>query len=169
MVFYLFILVFDIISFGLYCKLSLFWLIKHCFRVCFSVRLVLVDYQIWLIGLQSKRGLLRLFRGVYISLMVVSFSSYDDLNKHDFSFVLHVVNNLSLQGKRLYINLSKINWIRCVIRILQVLRYNVIFESKFFFNIFGFQVQCYLWVRVSKLIFSFLGLVFNFVMNCMTI
>jgi len=42
-VFYLFILVFDIISFGLYCKLSLFWLIKHYFRVCFSIKLVLVD------------------------------------------------------------------------------------------------------------------------------
>jgi hypothetical protein len=30
--------------------------------------------------------------------MAVSFGIYDDLNKQDFSFVLRVANNLSLQG-----------------------------------------------------------------------
>jgi hypothetical protein len=41
--FYLFILVLNIISFGLYSKLSLFWLIIHYFMIYFSIRLVLVD------------------------------------------------------------------------------------------------------------------------------
>jgi hypothetical protein len=40
--------------------------------------------------------------------MAVSFGSYDDFNEQDFSFVLCVVNNLSLHGQRSYIDLSKI-------------------------------------------------------------
>lgn len=42
MIFYLCILVLNIISFGLYSKLSLFQPIRHCF----SIRLVLINYQI---------------------------------------------------------------------------------------------------------------------------
>jgi hypothetical protein len=42
--FILFILVLNIIKFGFYFKLGLFWPIRHCFKVCFSIRLVLVDY-----------------------------------------------------------------------------------------------------------------------------
>ena len=37
-------LMLNIISFGIYSKLGLFWPIRYCFRVCFSIRLVSVVY-----------------------------------------------------------------------------------------------------------------------------
>jgi hypothetical protein len=45
---------------------SLFWPFRHCFRVCFIIKHVLVDYYIRLIGLQLKRCPLVLFRGDYM-------------------------------------------------------------------------------------------------------
>jgi len=57
-------------------------------------------------------------------------------NKREF-FLLSQ-NILSLQGQISYTDLSKINWLCGVIRILRVLRYKVIYGSKSFSNNFGF-------------------------------
>ena len=76
--------------------------------------------------------------------MAASFGIYDDdLNKHDFLFVLHVTNNLFLEGQRSYNDLSKFDWLYDIIYIFQVLRYKVIFGPKFFFQ--------YLWFFGTRL------------------
>jgi len=55
-------------------------------------------------------------------------------NKCEFFFYLFVAKQCFLQGQKSYTDLSKIIWLRGIIRIFKVLRYNVISNSKSFSN-----------------------------------